>query len=446
MGTGDAIRAIFGLLVVFGLAYLLGHPWVRRIEKRFGLSQLFAFGLPFLIMGLVFRSEGVLSDPVLRSIDPLLILGLGWIGFALGFRFDIRIFERFPRELLEAFVLTALLPFGVIVAAISVMLAIGEGVDADASFFRDALLLATAGAMTTRAVISRMRPDPEGEASSASLTPRERLARLIHLEEIAAFAGLIVLGAFFRADGEGTGWALPPFGWVFVTLGGATILGVLIYAALMTTRGLAETIAVMLGAIALASGVAGFLKLSPLVVCFVAGLLLANLPGPWKEEVKQALWRLERPLYLIFLVIAGANWRLDQWEGWVVMVLFVGARAGSRFLGVRLLARRHPDLLTEHEERHLASSPMGGLAIAIVIGAQELFKSETTSWIVHAVVFGSIVTELLPSLLKSVRPVVRVPVAIFNKLTGHSDEPAPTPTPAQTPNPDSPPPSDEAPR
>ena len=68
-------------------------------------------------------------------------------------------------------------------------------------------------------------------------------------------------------------------------------------------RALGETIAVMLGAIALSAGVAGFLKLSPLIVCFVAGLLLANLPGAWKEEVKQALWRLERPLYLIFLVI-----------------------------------------------------------------------------------------------------------------------------------------------
>lgn len=419
LGTGDAIRAILGLLVVFALAYVLGHPVVRRYEQRFGLSQLFAFGLPFLVLGLLFRVEGVLSEPVMTAIEPLLILGLGWIGFALGFRFDIRIFDRFPRELLEAFLLTAILPFGVMLAAISAMLAIGEGIDASAAFFRDALVLATAGAMTSRAIISRMQSTPGDHGLSA----RDRLARLIHLEELAGFTGLLVLGAFFRADGVDSGWALPPFGWVFVTIGGATVLGVLVYASLTTVHGLGETIAVMLGAIALSAGVAGFLKLSPLIVCFVAGLLLANLPGAWKDEVKQALWRLERPLYLIFLVIVGASWRLDQWEGWVVMALFVVARAGSRFVGVRLLAVRHPDLLSDDEERHLASSPMGGLAIAIVIGAETLFEGPTTSWIVHAVVFGSIVSELLPRFLKTVRPVVTVPAAMLARIAGR-DEPA----------------------
>jgi Kef-type K+ transport system membrane component KefB len=180
----------------------------------------------------------------------------------------------------------------------------------------------------------------------------------------------------------------------------------------------------MLGAIALSAGVAGFLKLSPLIVCFVAGLLLANLPGAWKDEVRQALWRLERPLYLIFLVIVGASWRLDQWEGWVVMALFVVARAGSRFIGVRILAVRHPDLLSDEEERHLASSPMGGLAIAIVIGAEELFAGPTTSWIVHAVVFGSIVSELLPRFLKTVRPVVTVPAAMLARMAGRDENAA----------------------
>ena len=423
LGTGDAIRAILGLLVVFALAYVLGHPVVRRYEKRFGLSQLFAFGLPFLVLGLLFRVEGVLSEPVMTAIEPLLILGLGWIGFALGFRFDIRIFDRFPRELLEAFLLTAILPFGVMLAAISAILAIGEGVDASAAFFRDALVLATAGAMTSRAIISRM----QANVADNGLSARDRLARIIHLEELAGFTGLLVLGAFFRADGVDSGWALPPFGWVFVTIGGATVLGVLVYASLTTVHGLGETIAVMLGAIALSAGVAGFLKLSPLIVCFVAGLLLANLPGAWKDEVRQALWRLERPLYLIFLVIVGASWRLDQWEGWVVMALFVVARAGSRFVGVRLLAVRHPDLLTDDEERHLASSPMGGLAIAIVIGAQELFEGPTTAWIVHAVVFGSIVSELLPRFLKTVRPVVTVPAAMLARMAGRDEHTAPEP-------------------
>jgi hypothetical protein len=390
--TGEAIRAILGLLAVAALAYIAGRPFVRRFERSLGLSPLVAFGVPFLLLGLASHELGILSEPVLRGISPLLVLGLGWTGFALGFRFDLRLFQDFPRELLEAFVLVTLLPFAAIVGAAALLLALTDGVSADAIFFRDALVLATAGAMTTRTVVSvldRARDDA-----------RTRLLRMIHLEELAAIAGILVLGAFFRNGGDAQGWTLPSFGWVFVTLGVGTALGVLTFASLTTTKSQGETLAVTLGAICLSAGVAGFLRLSPLVVCFFAGSLLANLPGRWKADVRQALLDLERPIYLLFLVLTGALWSASAWEAWVLMGFFVAARFGARYIGVHALALRQPDLLSPDEERQLASSPMGPLSIAIVNGAQQLFTGTTVAWIVHAVVMGAIVSDLLARLIR----------------------------------------------
>jgi len=391
MSTAEAIKAILGLLVLFALAYVAGHPRVQRLERKIGVAQLVTAGFPFILLGLLGRAQGVLSDPVLDAIRPLLPLGLGWIGFAIGFRFDVRVFDGFPRVMLEAFVLTTLLPFAMIVAASAAMLALVEGVSPDASFVRDALVLATAGAMTARTVITMLAK------RRASADAIDKVQRLIHLEELAAFAGLILLGAFFRPTAD-AGWTLPSVGWVFVTVGVGATLGIFIYASMRALKGPNETAAVMLGSICLTAGIAGFLRLSPIVVCFLSGALLVNLPGTWKEQVRAALTRLERPVYLLFLVLAGALWQADQWEAWVLMVFFVAARLGGRFLGVRLLARHQPDALGPIERSHLAASPMGALSVAIVISAQVLYTGGGLPWIVHAIIMGAIVTELVTHL------------------------------------------------
>ena len=43
---------------------------------------------------------------------------------------------------------------------------------------------------------------------------------------------------------------------------------------------------------------------------------------------------------------------------------------------------------------------MGPLSSAIVIGAQQLFTGTTVAWIVHAVVMGAIVSDLLARLIR----------------------------------------------
>ena len=84
---------------------------------------------------------------------------------------------------------------------------------------------------------------------------------------------------------------------------------------------------------------ASFLRLSPVVVCFIAGAVLQNFPGQWKEQVRSALARVERPVYLLFLLIAGALWRVDEWQGWALMLAFVAARL--RELGEKINVRVH---------------------------------------------------------------------------------------------------------
>ena len=393
----EVITAIIGLIVIIGMAYLSSHPKVQELEELLGITAVVAAGLPFVLFGLIAHSEqiGILSPAVLDYLRPFIPLGLGWIGFSIGFRFDIRRLESLPRGIGPALLLTSVLPFAAIVGACGLILLMTDGLG-HGTFLRDAIILGTA------AIIGVRPPAPNPEGIKA-----DRIAPLVQLQEGCAMIGLVLVAAFWRPSGQEVGWQLPAFAWIFVTLGMGTALGAVIYAVLHTFRGKSEITVLMLGSIALAAGMASFLRLSPIAVCFIAGALIFNFPGTWKEQVRVALVKLERPIYLVFLVVAGAMWKVTAWQGWVLLLLFVAGRLVGKVLGVflsqqsRLGEQLHIELGgLNHEERvRIALAPMGALAIAIVVGAQDLYVGSTVSWMVTTVIGGAIATEIITQLI-----------------------------------------------
>lgn len=396
---GDAVRAIIGLVAIFVLAYIVGHPKIQRLEEMLGISSVVAAGFVFLLLGLLASrpSVGVLSPQMLVRIEPMLPLGLGWIGFSLGARFDLRALETMPPGTSARLLATTALPFAAVVVACGLPLLIVSGF-AKAEFLRDAILLGAAAMVG-------VRPRSGGaEAPSATPAPDAGDARVVdpvavihQLQEVSAILALVLVAAFFRP--ESVGWQLPAIAWVFVALGMGTTLAVIVYAVLSAFRSPNEVTLLMLGSICLSAGLASHLHMSPIAVCFIAGALIFNLPATWRRGVSEALMRIERPIYLVFLVIAGARWQPDAWQGWALMILFVAARLGSRGLGMHLVRRRgHDDLDQEHHSR-LALAPVSALAIAIVVDAHgRLYLGHVGSWIITTVVGGAIATEIIVQL------------------------------------------------
>jgi hypothetical protein len=393
----EVITAIIGLVAIVGMAYLASHPKVQELEEMLGISAVVAAGFPFVLFGLIAHSEqiGILSGSVLQYLRPFIPLGLGWIGFSIGFRFDVRRLEALPRGVGPALLLTSVLPFAAIVGACGLILLMTDGV-VHGTFLRDAIILGTA------AIIGVRPPAPNPEGPTA-----DRIGSLVQLQEGCAMIGLVLVAAFWRPTGHEVGWQLPAFAWIFVTIGMGTALGAVIYAVLHAFRGRSEITLLMLGSIALAAGMASFLRLSPIAVCFIAGALIFNFPGTWKEQVRVALVKLERPIYLVFLVVAGAMWQVTAWQGWVLLLLFVAGRLVGKVLGVflsqqsRLGEQLHIELGgLNHEERvRIALAPMGALAIAIVVGAQDLYIGSTVSWMVTTVIGGAVATEIITQLI-----------------------------------------------
>jgi Kef-type K+ transport system membrane component KefB len=400
------IKTILGLLALLALAYLGGHRSILRWEERLGVSQVITAGFPFVVLGMVARGQGILGDSVLVEMSPLLRLGLGWIGFVVGFRFDARLAQGLPGGAGPLVVLSTLLPFALVVAAFSIALpwisGTGEGFDfGNPVFVRDALILGTAAAMTA----------PPVAGLFASRDARQVVSRILRLEEVAGVLGLALVAAFFRPHGPDISWQLPGTAWFLVTIGMGSVLGILVHAILQRPAGPAEFLVLTLGSISFAAGAAGYLHLSSVVVAFVAGVLLANFPGSYHERLREILRRLERPVYLIALVIVGAVWQVDDWRGWALMPVFMATRLVGKSLATRVATRGGALALGLEERAALAVSPIGALAIAIVVNAQLLYPGGSISLIVSAVIGGGVLTEIFVQLARRRRARLRPAVA-----------------------------------
>ncbi len=212
---------------------------------------------------------------------------------------------------------------------------------------------------------------------------------------IVAVAGLALLGAFFRPLWVEFVWKLPGTVWLLLTLGVGTAVGLLTHAIVAGSRQGPQFFALCLGSVAFAAGIAGFLLLSPLVICFIVGALLVNLPGAHKQRLWRLLTQLERPIYYLFLTIVGALWDITGWRGWVLVPVFVVSRGLGNFFA-EWLVRQHGDTSSTSSRRmFLLAPPVSIVSIAIVISAQGMYRGRAISWIVTAVLGGAILAEVL---------------------------------------------------
>lgn len=415
------IKTVLGLLLLLALAFLGGHPRVRGLERAVGVSRVMAAGLPFVLLGFIMRHPAVkvLTDSVLDDLDPVLLLGLGWIGFVMGFRTDTRVFEEVTNGV-KQLVLGRALAAGILIAGstIGLLYFFGHGKPhslTDPTLLRGGLVLGSVGmliSLSTPHLLAMRSGTPQAVGI---------VAQVVRIQEVVGLAGMLFVSAYFRPQGNAVSWQIPGTAWLFITLGLGVTIGILVYTILLRlSTNTAESAVLILGSVSFAAGVASGLRLSPVTVCFVGGMVLANFPGPYKDRVRETLERLERPIYLLFLIVVGAYLRVDDSVGWILMAAFVLARILGFAIGAKLAFDARGLPLGRLGWLVLVVPPMGSLPIAVVISAKLLYPDGATSELVTAVVGGAFCSEII----------VQVATRAFMPVSGAPAPPASEAPPA----------------
>jgi Kef-type K+ transport system membrane component KefB len=178
---------------------------------------------------------------------------------------------------------------------------------------------------------------------------------------------------------------------VAISLGIGLVGGALFHLFLGNEQKVDRLFIALAGSLILASGAAAHLRLSPLLSALLVGIVLVNTTHR-REELALVLTKVERPLYFVLLIFAGAAWRAPGTGLWVMPVAaFVVARTLAKVGGARLAARANGvyDPLGPHWGLGLLGH--GGLAVAIALN----YRLVDDSYLADVVFTATIASVLL---------------------------------------------------
>jgi hypothetical protein len=384
------------LKVAVGVALLLMFALVgyrrtfTRLPLPIGARLIFLTGTEFILVGVALGDQliGLLDHQTIGSLTPLFSLGLGVIGLIVGIQLELNKMLRFPTHYLAIAFVQAVSTILVVFWPFYYILELLFGDDQRAVLLASLVLAATAGctAQTALALIDR-----------ELAVRRARVMELLrYISSVDAVVGLLLL-QFALCLMQ----AQPVLGWsagvsvqwfaLSLLVGGST--GFLLHLLTRVRCSDEELLIFVLGMAVFAGGVALFLKLSPLFVNTIMGMVVANLPGA-KNRIFSLLAQLEKPFYIVFLILAGAIWRPGSTWALPLAVLYLGLRLIGKVSGGYLAGRAAPSHSRPPPIVGLGLVSQGGIAIAMVMNYYQLSSAAVTEVVVTTVLVAVILNEL----------------------------------------------------
>ncbi len=319
------ILALAGLITIGVLAPRLTSLRWPRVSS---LHVLVAAGAPLVALGLVLGPGIDFLDRVaLGALAPATALAIGWIGAALGARFEWRYLRRIPRG---AWLMAALSGLATLAAvALTAWLAVR-------------LVPALSAAWTPRlpAILTLAALAAASGPGAVALVVRavgipSRAARAIALaatlETACAVLAMTVPFALHRRGGAAVAW----LAWILLAAGSGALVGMtFVWLTRLGTLARAEVGFAVLVTLLFGAGIGTAAGIPPFVTCFLATALIVNVSAE-RRAVRAALAGGERPIYTVLLVVAGAL--LSVPTAWIVIVtpVLFAVRAAMKWAVVR---------------------------------------------------------------------------------------------------------------
>lgn len=380
--------------LAFVLLSLLGSRLGFRSRRAsLGIRLFVSAGSQYVLIGFLLGplGAGLVTPGLTDSLAPFIALGLAWIGFLFGLQFDRHTLRSFDRSEHALVIGESLIAWIVIaVGLVGLLMAFG---------LNDPAWHAAAGAAAAAGCAS----SPTGAAivfGSARVSgPLARLATLA--TSVDGVTGILLL-AFLYAIVHPLAPAgivdIGPARWIVVPVLLALLFGWM-FLSLSREKPPAEEFVLFLLAVALIlAGTSLSIAASALFTSWLTGAFIANL-SPLRRRIYSALARWEKPIHVLFLLLAGSLLSFRSWHvplflaGYVILRIFgklAGGTLARSVLGPTPGAVRFGATLWSQ----------GGLSIAIAMSAFLVLgarfpESAAVPAFFDAVILGIMVFEVL---------------------------------------------------
>ncbi len=384
------MKTILGILLLAIIA-LAGHrKSFAKVASLRGGPSFFLTGTEFLIIGYLLSDAflGILDNETLMYMRPFLILGLGWIGLISGLQLEwstLRVFSRSSylwTLLHSAFVLAVV--FGGLFVLMPLLFSSSPALTLSVAVLSVAALCT---AQTSLALRAQHLPEDK--------RPLGKVLQFVSsLNDVIAIGLFGILLAFYGIPGTWEGIPLFPWERLLFSLLLGILMGILLLMLFRTRLAEVEKVVVVIGMVLFGGGMAYLLRISPLLIYLIAGLILANFSLK-SDETLHLLLRIERPLYLIFLMIAGAYLQISSPLVLVVALLYTFFRALSQGIGGGIfLGRVFQPLPTSARFLGCGLLSQAGIAVALAVHFR-LWIVEGSSFPIVRMAFSALLLAIL---------------------------------------------------
>lgn len=152
----------------------------------------------------------------------------------------------------------------------------------------------------------------------------------------------------------------------------------------------AERVVFVLGTLALAGGAAAYLRVSPLAVGLIAGMVWVLAPGRADQVVSDDLRRVQHPLVVLLLLTAGALWAPSMTALWLLapyLLFRLAGKAAGAWATASFLEVRAGDLAA-------FLMPPGVLAVAFALNVRQVLPAPSGETLVSVVAMGTAAFEV----------------------------------------------------
>lgn len=386
-GGEDPMLLVVFVVLAVGVAYVATHTIVERLHRRY----LFVSGIEYIVLGVLLGPHvpGVHAFEDMTALAPIIALGVGWVGLVYGMDLNLRALVEARDSSAWLGTIESGLTLTLVTLATHELFAGGflGPVTGEQAWICAGVLGCTAAAGSSSAVDLLERYHDQADGLLPTLRRASRVSDLI---SITAFGALF---AVYHQGLSNTPRELVPSDWFLITVAIGVALGLLFGVFLGEEEEADENQAflAMVGIIALACGAAFFLNLTPLLVTLVLGVVLVNTSrsGP---AIREALRSSSKPITLILLIFAGAEWAPVPWLPAVGLALaYLALRTAAKMFSAWLASLGRP----MRKDLFRGLMAQGDVAIAMVLSFRVVYEGPAVDLAYNAVLFSVVLNELI---------------------------------------------------
>jgi len=392
VGSVFLMLSLFSVVIIFAVAYF-GSIFIFEKEKLpTPLKYMFYSGWEFILLGIALSPVALNFFPaeMLANIDIIIQLGLGWVGLFIGIQLREKDLSKVQDSYLLIIIFQSLLT-GILVA-ISAYFAIKVLADWSGEMvLMTTLIFSASSALSSPTILVLLGKERGFKAGAVTL-----FHLITNLDMVLSIFAVGFLFTLLRPN-------------ITYMEGGGLLLQSILVGALLAflfklmprnkfTKN--ETIVVLIGFVLFSSGIGGILQVSPLFLNMICGIILANTLKSG-DPLYSAIINLERPFYIIILIISGLMFTVPQTRLLYLVPLIVLIRIGSKLFFMSIIA---PKIVTDVEipkKAGLALTSQGAMALVIGFAFVSVFPGEISKTVFSLIVLMVIANEMIaPYLVK----------------------------------------------